>query len=224
MTFGYSVGHWEGDHTLVIDTYGMDENTWADRRGYPHSAGAHVIERYDAPRPQPSHLHRNDRRPRLLHAIFHHRQRRAPLVSRAGRPQPRGNSVHRRASLCPVAGHRVHEAPRQSRRRGLRHRQQTQNRQVGHPLQRSAAACRTLRPCCRGPEAQSRLLRVPGPPTRASQRERRLARSKSCVSLLGGRSKFKLTHTDFPHLFVCVLLSLHPYFRTGREPRSRLPL
>ncbi len=47
MTFGYSVGHWEGDHTLVIDTYGMDENTWADRRGYPHSAGAHVIERYE---------------------------------------------------------------------------------------------------------------------------------------------------------------------------------
>jgi len=54
MTFGYSVGHWEGDHTLVIDTYGMDENTWADRRGYPHSAKAHVIERYD--RPDHNHL------------------------------------------------------------------------------------------------------------------------------------------------------------------------
>ena len=54
MTFGYSVGHWEGDHTLVIDTYGMDENTWADRRGYPHSAAAHVIERYD--RPDHNHL------------------------------------------------------------------------------------------------------------------------------------------------------------------------
>jgi hypothetical protein len=54
MTFGYSVGHWEGDHTLVIDTYGMDESTWADRRGYPHSAAAHVIERYD--RPDHNHL------------------------------------------------------------------------------------------------------------------------------------------------------------------------
>jgi hypothetical protein len=54
MTFGYSVGHWEGDHTLVIDTYGMDENTWADRRGYPHSTSAHVIERYD--RPDHNHL------------------------------------------------------------------------------------------------------------------------------------------------------------------------
>ena len=46
MYFGYSVGHWEGDNTLVVDTIGMDDKTWVDRRGYPHSIDAHVIERY----------------------------------------------------------------------------------------------------------------------------------------------------------------------------------
>jgi hypothetical protein len=44
--FGYSKGHWEGDNTLVVDTVGMYEKTWVDRRGYPHSVDAHVIERY----------------------------------------------------------------------------------------------------------------------------------------------------------------------------------
>lgn len=46
MYLGYSVGHWEGDNTLVVDTVGMDERTWVDRRGYPHSVDARVIERY----------------------------------------------------------------------------------------------------------------------------------------------------------------------------------
>src|SRR5438445_1835582 len=46
MYFGYSVGHWEGNNTLVVDTVGMDDKTWVDRRGYPHSIDAHVIERY----------------------------------------------------------------------------------------------------------------------------------------------------------------------------------
>ncbi len=46
MYFGYSVGHWEGDNTFVVDTVGMDDKTWVDRRGYPHSIDAHVIERY----------------------------------------------------------------------------------------------------------------------------------------------------------------------------------
>lgn len=46
MYSGYSVGHWEGDNTFVVDTIGMDEKTWVDRRGYPHSVDAHVIERY----------------------------------------------------------------------------------------------------------------------------------------------------------------------------------
>jgi hypothetical protein len=43
---GYSVGHWEGDNTLVIDTTGLDERTWANGAGYPHTVNAHVQERY----------------------------------------------------------------------------------------------------------------------------------------------------------------------------------
>jgi hypothetical protein len=46
MYNGYSVGHWEGDSTLVVETVGMDEKTWNDRRGYPHSVDAKVTERY----------------------------------------------------------------------------------------------------------------------------------------------------------------------------------
>jgi hypothetical protein len=44
--YGYSVGHWEGDNTLVIDTVGSDDSSWLDPRGYPHSVEAHVQERY----------------------------------------------------------------------------------------------------------------------------------------------------------------------------------
>ena len=44
--YGYSVGHWDGDHTLVVDTTGVDDRSWVDRRGYPHSVDMHVEERY----------------------------------------------------------------------------------------------------------------------------------------------------------------------------------
>ena len=44
--YGYSVGHWEGDNTLVVDTTGLDENTWLTDAGYPHSIDAHVQERF----------------------------------------------------------------------------------------------------------------------------------------------------------------------------------
>jgi hypothetical protein len=44
--FGYSVGHWDGDYTLVIDTVGSDDRTWLDNDGDPHSVDAHVQERY----------------------------------------------------------------------------------------------------------------------------------------------------------------------------------
>lgn len=53
--FGYSVGHWEGDHTLVVDTVGTMAESWVDRRGYPHTADLHVTERYD----RPDHNHVN---------------------------------------------------------------------------------------------------------------------------------------------------------------------
>jgi hypothetical protein len=44
--YGYSVGHWDGDNTLVIDTTGVDDRTWLDDAGHPHSVDMHVQERY----------------------------------------------------------------------------------------------------------------------------------------------------------------------------------
>ncbi len=43
---GYSVGRWEGDNTLVVDTTGLSENTWLSGAGYPHTINARVQERY----------------------------------------------------------------------------------------------------------------------------------------------------------------------------------
>lgn len=44
--FGYSVGKWVDDHTLVVQTTGMDERTWLDLVGRPHSGDLHVEERF----------------------------------------------------------------------------------------------------------------------------------------------------------------------------------
>jgi hypothetical protein len=45
---GESVGHYEGDDTLVIDTIGIAMHGFSviDRFGTPHTEGLHVIERY----------------------------------------------------------------------------------------------------------------------------------------------------------------------------------
>jgi len=42
---GYSVGKWEGD-TLVVDTAGINDKSWLDDAGTPHSSELHVVERY----------------------------------------------------------------------------------------------------------------------------------------------------------------------------------
>jgi hypothetical protein len=44
--YGYSVGRWENDNTLVIDTRGLDERPWLDTVGHPRSSMAHIQERY----------------------------------------------------------------------------------------------------------------------------------------------------------------------------------
>ena len=44
--YGYSVGHWEDDHTLVIDSTGSDDRSWLDTAGHPHSTSAHIQEKY----------------------------------------------------------------------------------------------------------------------------------------------------------------------------------
>jgi hypothetical protein len=43
--FGESVGHYEGD-TLVVDTIGMNDQTWIDNYRTPHTDRLHVVERF----------------------------------------------------------------------------------------------------------------------------------------------------------------------------------
>ena len=42
---GDSIGKWEGDN-FVVDTVGIDERTWIDRMGHPHSDALHVRESF----------------------------------------------------------------------------------------------------------------------------------------------------------------------------------
>jgi hypothetical protein len=44
--YGYSVGRWEDDYTLVVETVGTDDRTWLDNAGNPHSNSLRVEERY----------------------------------------------------------------------------------------------------------------------------------------------------------------------------------
>jgi hypothetical protein len=44
--YGHSVGRWENDRTLVIDTTGVDERPWLDEAGRPRSSSARIQERY----------------------------------------------------------------------------------------------------------------------------------------------------------------------------------
>ncbi len=41
---GYSTGHWEGD-TLVVETVGLNNMSWIDRLGHPHSDALKMEER-----------------------------------------------------------------------------------------------------------------------------------------------------------------------------------
>jgi hypothetical protein len=44
--YGYSVGRWENDDTFVVNTVGLDDRTWVDNSGSPHSTELRVEERY----------------------------------------------------------------------------------------------------------------------------------------------------------------------------------
>jgi hypothetical protein len=44
--YGYSVGRWVDDSTLVVNTVGTDDRTWLDNAGNPHSNSLRVEERY----------------------------------------------------------------------------------------------------------------------------------------------------------------------------------
>jgi len=43
--YGESIGHYEGD-TLVVDTIGMNDQTWIDNYRTPHSGKLHTVERF----------------------------------------------------------------------------------------------------------------------------------------------------------------------------------
>ena len=43
---GSSVGRWETDTTFVVETTGLNDKTWIDRLGHPHSTDMHVTERF----------------------------------------------------------------------------------------------------------------------------------------------------------------------------------
>ena len=43
--YGHSIGWWEKD-TLVVDTVGLNESFWWDRRGLPHTNQLHFVERF----------------------------------------------------------------------------------------------------------------------------------------------------------------------------------
>jgi hypothetical protein len=44
--YGYAIGHWEGDATLVVQSAGFNDKTWLGSTGYPHSEEMRVTERY----------------------------------------------------------------------------------------------------------------------------------------------------------------------------------
>ncbi len=44
--FGYSIGRWVDDATFVVESNGLDDRTWLDNNGHPHSTALRVEERY----------------------------------------------------------------------------------------------------------------------------------------------------------------------------------
>lgn len=44
--YGTSVGHWDGNDTLVVDTVGFNERFWMGAGGIPHTEALHLTERF----------------------------------------------------------------------------------------------------------------------------------------------------------------------------------
>ena len=45
LWMGHSIGSWQGD-AFVVDTISIDDRTWIDRMGHPHSDALHLVERF----------------------------------------------------------------------------------------------------------------------------------------------------------------------------------
>jgi len=44
--YGYSIGKWADDYTFVVETTGLDERTWIDNAGRPHTKDLRVEDRF----------------------------------------------------------------------------------------------------------------------------------------------------------------------------------
>ncbi len=44
--WGHSIGWYENDDTLVVDTVGLNDRSWLDQLGHPRTEKLHFIERY----------------------------------------------------------------------------------------------------------------------------------------------------------------------------------
>ena len=101
--FGYSVGHWDGDYTFVVNSTGMDERTWIDHVGHPHSDQLRVEERYTRKEPRHHATRGEHRRPQNLHQAVHRRNHDVHMESQAG---IRGAALHRFGRAGVYGDHR----------------------------------------------------------------------------------------------------------------------
>jgi hypothetical protein len=44
--WGHSIGWYENGDTLVVDTIGVNDKSWLDQLGHPHTENLHFVERY----------------------------------------------------------------------------------------------------------------------------------------------------------------------------------
>lgn len=72
--YGYSVGHWDADNVLVIQTTGSRADSWVDKEGHPHTVNAISTERYT--RKDHNNL-----------AVYHQRAPKCPKMRRRRQPQ-----------------------------------------------------------------------------------------------------------------------------------------
>ena len=49
LWMGHSIGTWEGNDTLVVDSVGFNDKTWLNGQGTPHTDKLHVTEKYTRP-------------------------------------------------------------------------------------------------------------------------------------------------------------------------------
>ena len=118
--FGYAIGHWEGDDTLVVQSTGFNDKTWLGPNGFPHSEDMRVTERY----------RRVDHDTIVLRSDGHRSYRLHPARRRqAAHPEAQAKGRNWRAALRLVARKRIYaENPRPRRSTSPRNNEQCRPR------------------------------------------------------------------------------------------------